>query len=313
VPFDFDAIVAPFRMQPGLRRLGAQSRHLTPSGPTDRALREKLTVLGTWPEQAAVAAPAFDPQRALQALAERAAFEHPDSFAIDAPLSWRAPQLGWSVHDTDVAGSGAPDIGRVLRALPPVWRRPALIALAFHEDFAVIERDGGRIPWIFACLPSGWAPEEKVGKPFVEVHAPVADNAVLLAAADGLARVVTSGEAWERFVWTLNDDPRLHRHPHHTRPSRWGPALDAEGLLAAAWLRTERQTFLPVQDLPQAVFTIEVDVQPLSQALVRRADALRMRDALASMSDAVLGYRGLAPARDRLVAGIEAHAASLAA
>ena len=68
-----------------------------------------------------------------------------------------------------------------------------------------------------------------------------------------------------------------------------------------------------MKDLPQAVFTIEVDVQPLSRALVRRADALRMRDALASMSDAVLGYRGLAPARERLVAGIAAHAARLAA
>ena len=310
MPFHFDAIVAPFRMQPGLRRLAAGADHLTPSTIGGRALTEKLAVLGMWPAHAAVAAPGFDPEPALLALAERAAFEHPESFAIDAPLSWRAPQLGWWVHDSEVRGCGSADIGRVLRALPAAWRRAALLALAFHEDFAIIERDG-RIPWILTCMPSGWAPEEKVGRLFVEVHAPVADNAMLLAAAEGLTRVVTSGEAWERFVWTLNDAPRLDRHPRRTPPSRWDPALDAEALLATAWLRTERQTFLPVPGCAQAVFTIEVEVRPLQDALAHRADARRLRDALASMSDAVLAYRGLAPARDRLLAGLDAHAARL--
>jgi len=311
VPFDFDAVVAPFRMQPGLRRLGADARHLTPSRSSDRTLREKLGVLRAWPAQAAVSMPGFDAAPALRALAERAALEHGDSFAIETPLTWRALQLGWAVHDADVVGSGPPEIGHVLQGLPREWRHAALLSLAFHEDFAVIERDGGRIPWILACLPSGWAPEEKVGKRFVDVHAPVADSGVLLAAADGLARIVTSGEAWERFVWTLADEPRLHRHPRHVAPSAWDPELDAEHLFAAAWLRTERQTFLPVRGHAQAVFTIQVEVRSLREALVRHDDALRMRAALASMSDAVLAYRGLAPARDRLLAGLDAHAATL--
>ena len=38
--FDFAAVSAPFRMQPGLRRLAAGTTQLTPNQPGDRALRE---------------------------------------------------------------------------------------------------------------------------------------------------------------------------------------------------------------------------------------------------------------------------------
>jgi hypothetical protein len=50
------------------------------------------------------------------------------------------------------------------------------------------------------------------------------------------------------------------------------------------------------------VFTIRVMLRPLAEAVTRRDDAQRLHDALASMSDAVLAYKGLAPARERLLA-----------
>ncbi|MFO1265828.1 MAG: hypothetical protein U1F67_02890 [Rubrivivax sp.] len=45
------------------------------------------------------------------------------------------------------------------------------------------------------------------------MHAPVADSTLLLKAAEGLVRLVTSAERLERFVWTVTDHPRLHAHP----------------------------------------------------------------------------------------------------
>jgi hypothetical protein len=310
VAFDFDAVAVPFRMQPGLRRMAPGATHLTPVAPGDRVLREKLAVLGAWPAEAAVASPGFDAAPALRTLAICAAHEHPDAFRVGADGTWHAVRLGVAVRDADISGE-AGEIATVLHRLPAPWRAPALLALAFHEDLAVIEAAHGRIPWILACLPSGWAPEEKVGRPFSEVHAPVADNALLVAAAERLARLVTGDEAWERFVWTIHDDPRLHRHPSRVPAPAWDPTLDAEALLDSAWLRTERQTFLPVSGEAQAVFTIGVEVRPLRGALGARPDTLRIRDALASMSAAVLAYRGLTPARERLVAGLTAHAQRL--
>jgi dimethylamine monooxygenase subunit A len=88
-------------------------------------------------------------------------------------------------------------------------------------------------------------------------------------------------------------------------PARWPPGLDDDQLAAATWWRTEHQTFIPVPseaDAPrQAVFTILVNVTPLTQAFDDPAQAARVHDALASMTDAVLAYRGLTAARPALL------------
>ena len=307
--FDTSAVVAPFRMQPGLRRLAPGAQQLTPNRPGDRALREKLAVLGSFAGEALVAAPGFDPAPALGALAAHAAAEHPQAFRCDGPGRWTAPLLGWSLQDGRPEGAGAAEIGGCLAALDPAWRLAGLLSLAFAEDYAVLDGASGRVPWLAVCLPSHWAPEAKVGRHFAEVHAPVADNAVLIAAADHLTRLVTGNDRWERFVWTLTTDPRLDRHPRRTGPTCWDPVQDAEALADAAYFRTERQTFIPVPALPQAVFTIHVEVQPLRTAVASTDLAERLHAALASMSPAVLDYRGLAPARERLLAWLEAQPA----
>lgn len=307
--FDFSCVVAPFRMQPGLRRLAPGAQQLTPNESGDRALREKLAVLSSYRDQAFVADPAFDAGPALDALAAHAAAEHPDAFACDGPDSCSAFRLGWTLRNGRLLGDGAPEIGALLGSLAPAWRRAGLLSLAFAEDFAVIDGSTGRIPWLAVCLPSNWAPEEKVGRHFAEVHAPVADNAALLAAADHLARLVTGVDRWERFVWTLTDDPRLHRHPRRAPATRWDPQLAPEALARNAFFRTERQTFIPMPALRQAVFTIHVEVQPLQAAVAARADRDRLHAALGSMSPAVLAYRGLEVARDRLLAWLAQSAA----
>src|SRR5438067_3851763 len=47
------------------------------------------------------------------------------------------------------------------------------LELAFEEDFAVLDGADGALPWLCVCVPSHWAPEQKVGLPFAAVHAPV--------------------------------------------------------------------------------------------------------------------------------------------
>ena len=300
--FDFSAITSPFRMQPGLRRLVPGAPQLTPLRPGDPVLREKLTVLESFAPQALLAAPSFDAAPALAALCEHAAAEWPAAWHHEAG-AWHAPWLGWSLagDEPQADGDAAPDIGRCLSALPREWRLPALLCLAFAEDFAVIDGDSARIPWLAVCLPSNWAPEEKVGRHFAEVHAPVADNQLLVNAGEHLARLVTQPDRWERFVWTITRHPRLHAHPDRVDPAPWPPTATADELAARAFFRTEHQTFIPVPGVRQAVFTIRVSVTPLTQALADPAQARQVHDALSTMSPAVLAYRGLTDARDRLL------------
>lgn len=315
--FDFSAVQSPFRMQPGLRKLAASAVQLTPNRIGDRALREKLAVLFCHAPQALLCAPGFDGGPALRALCAHAAAEHPTALSVDERGCVRAHHLGWSLRGDELRPfANAPaEIGACLNALPPNWRLAGLLSLAFAEDFAVIDGRSAHIPWMAVCLPSHWAPETKVGRHFAEVHALVADNQMLVSASSHLARLVTGADRWERFVWTITPQPRLHAHPARSDVAAWPADADANPtqIAALSYFRTERQTFIPATELALAIFTIHVNVQPLAQALTRSAEgaaqARQLHDAVASMSPAVLAYRNLTTVRDRLLAWLTTQSA----
>jgi hypothetical protein len=192
------------------------------------------------------------------------------------------------------------EVGQCLAQLSPHWRLASLLALAFAEDFALIDGRTAHIPWLAVALPSHWAPEHKVGLHFAQVHAPVADNGVLLATSNALARLVSAPARWERFVWTVTPRPTLNAHPALEPAAHWQSG-NADDLAGQAFWRTERQTFIPVPQAGLAVFTILVDCQPLAQAIDHRDKAQRLHDAIASMSPAVLQYRSLSAVRDPLL------------
>ncbi len=302
--FDFDAAVtAPFRMQPGLRRLAPGAAQLTPLAPGSRHQREKLAVLSAFWPQALCAVAGFDATPALHALVAHAAAEQPQAWSWDGTTA-AAHTLGVAVDAAgtiDQRAGGAfglgDEIARCLQGLPASWRLPGLLSLTFAEDFAVVDGSTGCIPWLAVTLPSHWAPEAKLGRHFAEVHAMVADNALLLTATAGLLRVITSTERWERFVWNVTDQPRLHAHPARVGAQRWQHTA-----VGQAWWRTERQTFIPVPGQQQALFTIAVDVHRLADALPTPQHAGRLHAALATMSPAVLDYRHLTGVRDALLA-----------
>jgi hypothetical protein len=313
--FDFSLVSAPFRMQPGLRRVAPDAAQLTASAPGGRHLREKVAVLGSFADQALLSTPAVDEPAMLRAVAAEAARSSPGAFLVtatpDGSTRVDAPQLGWALDAGGApTGDGDASIGAVLAALPAARRPSALLALAFEEDFAVIDGASATIPWLAVCLPSRWAPEEKIGRHFAEVHAPVADNAMLVAASTSLARLVTGDERWERFVWTISADPRLHQHPARGGPD-WPDAseADAEALVAQASFRTEHQTFIPIPGSGMAIFTIHVDSLPLGEAVTSADAANRLHDAIASMSPAVLAYRRLDGVCDRLLSWLASRAA----
>ena len=312
--FDFDAaVLAPFRMQPGLRRMADGAPHLTPVGPGSRHQREKLAVLSAHPLQALQIAPGFDAGPAVQALAAHAAREQPDALTWDGRRAESA-LLGVAIVDhavVDVATGGfglGDEVGRCLRGLPPAWRLAGLLSLAFDEDFALVDAASGTLPWLAVALPSHWAPQEKIGRHFREVHAPVADNTLLLRAADHLMRMVCGPERWERFVWNVTRQPRLNAHPASVDPAPWSRDAFEDPRSPRAWWRTERQTFIALPGQTQALFTIRVDTTPLADAIDSAAKASALHDAIATMSENVLAYRSLTPVRAPLLAWLAARA-----
>ena len=314
--FDFDtAVSAPFRMQPGLRRLAPGALQLTPVAPGSRHQREKLAVLSAFADQALVARPGFDATAALDALCRHAAAEHPAAWAWDGAVA-HALHLGVRVgaggHQVDQVSSGVfglgDEISRAVALQPPDWRLPALLSLSFEEDFAVVDASDATVPWMAVALPSHWAPEHKVGRHFAQIHAPVADGDLLRRAGEALTRLVTGPERWERFVWNVTDSPRLHTHPQRVSPDRWSHEPRAPGL-PRAWFRSERQTFIPVPQAGQSVFTIHVQVRLLDEMIDSPARARQLAEAVQTMSPAVLAYRGLSTMHGPLLQWLAARSA----
>lgn len=313
MPFDFEhAVGTPFRMQPGLRRLATGAAQLTPARPGSAHQREKLSVLSAFAGDALVQRDGFDPAPALHALCRHAAVEHPRSWQWDGRV---ALACGLGVGVDAVTGSAAQhtpgtfglgdEVLRCLSSLAPAQRLTALLCLAFEEDFALVDAASATVPWMAVCLPSHWAPRDKVGRHFAAIHAPVPDADRLRQAGAALARLVAGDERWERFVWNVTDHPRLHAHPTRVPTQRWTERDPLSGRLRA-WWRTERQTFLPIPDASQSLFLIHVQVRPLDEAVDTSQRAGALAQSLASMSPAVLAYRNLAAVRDELVNDLQA-------
>jgi hypothetical protein len=196
-----------------------------------------------------------------------------------------------------------PAFDAIAARAPAPWNdEQTPLELAFEEDFAVLDGDTGTLPWLCVCVPSHWAPEDKLGLGFAALHGPVADNAALVAASDHLVALATGGDCWERWVWTISPSGRYDQHPRRHRRVAWPQEEQAGEFARQCWLRWERQVFFPVGlGTRQAVFAIRVMLQPLVEALRTPDQARRLHDSLASMSPAVLDYKNLAQARGRLL------------
>lgn len=273
--------------------------------------------------------PVVSPFRMRPGLARLAAHEAPASdapalFLRDAQASAYADHKRAVLQQHRERGLIGEAEPAVLRAMADAYEAQTGIALApeaealalgLQEDFVILhdEPDAMRAQFLSVCFPSNWNPAEKHGLDFAAIHAPVADNALLQAGGKGIVDMAFRQASMLRHVWLLTANGDLPQHPE-TRRARWEDAIaqaDAPGasgrLIDQVFFRVERQTTLPLPALRRGVFFIRVLVCPLVDVLrVRPERAAQLAEALASMSDAVVAYRGMAAVRPRLLAELQA-------
>lgn len=191
---------------------------------------------------------------------------------------------------------------------------PLLVAASLvQEDLILMRR--GEAGWRLAAgslsFPSSWSLREKFGRPIHEVHGPVPDFGPGTRNAELIARMfdhLRPEIAVIRWNWSLYGDDRLY-HPETAGPDarRFGAAAER------VFLRTERQTLRRLPKSLDILFTIRIRVDPLS-ALERHPDAPTIAGAVAAqlreLSDEQAAYKGLAAERDKVIARLEAIAAS---
>ncbi|TAG01393.1 MAG: DUF3445 domain-containing protein [Betaproteobacteria bacterium] len=278
-------VSAPFRMRPNLEKLDAVVPELLLNDELASVYaRERASVFAVHPERAAVGVANVDVLHEIIKLT-------PVGAACREPV--RLSTMGSSI-DSRQAAPTAMDT-----------------AITLQEDFVILKNDGHslRTEYLSVAFPSRWDPREKLGLDFTAIHAPVADNQMLQAAGSSIMAMAFMKQPMLRHVWLIVPSASLAQHPEQNDYS-WSKTLqDPAPLLPRLYFRVERQTTWPLLHLDRAVFFIRVMMRSLTDVLrlePNRAQALR--EALQSMTPAVVAYRGMTEAMPRLLSELESFA-----
>ena len=175
------------------------------------------------------------------------------------------------------------------------------------EDIAIWQKTGEEdyISTIHLCSPNHWSPKDKVGKPFSLIHQPVAEMEKLRARYQPMLNALVRSKTQVRFAWGISTDQRLNHHPEpplETGESEWvGRSFNPNN--PKLFVRTERQTLTGFPAVQSVLFTIRTyftDVLELSAT-----ELLALIEAIKTMSEASLRYKGLYADRDQIIAWLE--------
>ena len=185
-----------------------------------------------------------------------------------------------SLPGFDLPISSHTDATQRARSAAGAWA-PDFILLSPVEAQRVMS--GGAV-----CFPSGWAPEEKLGRTVGEIHAPVPTlNRDLGSRIDRFLSGLARGDAMERDNWGLAAVPDLDLHPQ--RPV---PRIDARTPIERLWFRLEEQSFHGLGD-GHVLFLIHVRTWPLSEVLTATGASTAFQQMLQSMPPDIARYKGL--------------------
>lgn len=87
------------------------------------------------------------------------------------------------------------------------------LAVQLSED-VLIHRMSEKTDWLAAChvcFPSGWFPEEKIGKPLAEIHSPI--PGMNLTNSFKLIQTIVNHGPFIRYVWSIVCEERINFHP----------------------------------------------------------------------------------------------------
>lgn len=162
------------------------------------------------------------------------------------------------------------------------------IAMQIQEDIAIMRLDDER-EWLAAahiCFPSGWLPEDKIGRSFSEIHAPV--PGINLAMGRKMVEAMIHRGPFERFVWSPVFEDRINFHPR-TLKVKFDPKNPA------IFIKVERQLTIGFPEHRASLFVIR-------QHLIRdEIDKLALAESLKSMTEDQRIYKGVNECFDELV------------
>jgi hypothetical protein len=151
------------------------------------------------------------------------------------------------------------------------------------EDVVIHRIKDGK-DWMAAghiCMPSGWWPEEKIGRPLEEIHKPVPgmrNNHFKLVEA-----MIHSGP-FLRYVWSIVFENKYNYHPSLPK-KKFNPVL-----LNSTFIKVEEQITVGFPEVNATLFILRQNlIQP------EEIDYLGLYQACMNMDDAQKAYKEVTP------------------
>lgn len=178
--------------------------------------------------------------------------------------------------------------------------RCRLLGESWEADFLLMKPDDAGVFRLYGgclCFSSHWDLREKLGLTIADIHAPVPNlNETLGRQIDGFLQRIKPGTSWERANWGLSRTADLNLHP-----SRNVPRLDATVALDDVWFRLEEQSLVALPASGGILFGIRLVIRSMREIKADADTRQGMIRALRTMPETMARYKGIAPARERLL------------
>ncbi|MFT4153430.1 heme-dependent oxidative N-demethylase family protein [Parafilimonas sp.] len=176
-----------------------------------------------------------------------------------------------------------------------------------QEDFAICQLENNK-DWLAAihvCSPNHWSPQQKTGKPFDAVHAPVAGMQKTFGHYFKMLQSIVQKGPFTRFAWGIATDNRLNHHPEPP-PSINKTAWEGRQINDAArlFIRTERQNMIGFPEVNAFLFTIRTYFYEADD--LNDYEKKQLWLAVQSMPPESLAYKGLTNAKGCLAKKLSA-------
>jgi hypothetical protein len=167
------------------------------------------------------------------------------------------------------------------------------LAPQIAEDFVIHRQEDDRDFMSFGAvmLPTGWRPDEMIGKSFREIHSPI--PGMKLNQSESLVDAMIHSGPFERYVWGVRFSDRLNDHPDQAAV-RWN---DKQPQVC---IKLERQVTVGFPEHSALLFLIRQSTIPQHEI-----DKPALQKTLRSMSEDQLKYKGIYRDIDALLSWLD--------
>lgn len=170
------------------------------------------------------------------------------------------------------------------------------IGRQIQEDLVILNTEGVVVAGQL-CFPSGWALEEKIGKQFIEVHAPLPKlTNPMIHAASKLIERIPVGKPVSRNNWGFRLGDQLDLSSKHSTAYRKelqeeSTTLTLKSIGEKIFLRVEHQTLSRLMRSGYVLFTIHTYNSPLYVEAANEERRARMFSFLQSTPADMIEYK----------------------